>query len=97
MRSWKKLCGGPAPDRDIAISHGRLKLDSQDRYARQKAPFRGRCSDDGVDEGEVSGSCRVSDLLEHDYIASFTRTTGAALLEEGQREQFISCTLGPWW
>jgi len=85
MRSWKKLCGEPAPDRDIAISRGRLKPDSQNRYARQKAPFRGRCSDNGVDEDEVSGSCRVSDLLEHDYIASFTRTTRAALLEEDQR------------
>ena len=74
------LYGERAPDCDIAISHGRLKLDSQDRYARQKTPFWGQFSDNGADEGEVSGSCRVSDLLEHDYIAPFTRMTGVVLV-----------------
>jgi hypothetical protein len=33
------LYGEPASDLDIAISSGRLKLDSQDRYARLKTPY----------------------------------------------------------
>jgi hypothetical protein len=36
--SWG-LYGEPASDLDIAISRGRLKLDSQDRYARRKTPL----------------------------------------------------------
>lgn len=49
-KAWWGLYGEPAPDLDIAISHGRLKPDGQERFNRQGRHFRGMSRDDGVDE-----------------------------------------------
>jgi hypothetical protein len=39
-KAWWGLYGEPAPDLDIAISHGRLKPDGQERYNRQKTSLQ---------------------------------------------------------